>query len=595
MTLFYVRSDRSAVPALQKENARLDIEQRAKKLDANDPGYTAALAEIIDQVVTDHSNLYRWSTDDARILRAELGNLAINNLSVYLERRQELNARKAHTALEDSKGILREEDLILRGFTRVKPSDAVTDAETMWGVVKGLGRLAASLGAPRAADGWYAREVTTTVEGDRANNIGQYGKRARRFMMPFAELRTLTPSNVENTLLLEVLSNNRKGVDDALTAMINASPGAKTADPNAAERSFILPSSVLNRANFLGTQLGGFRQYVDRQQKAPEGQFPELMSMMQENHRLFVSRNYASASPELRRPFDQLEPVVQRRNIPNVLGALYGMMQANRLVGEVIERGVLLEDGSASESGKDLQLHLVSSASHAMTLDFEGANAVFGGAVADEISLLLAYRTGKADRLSQIYDVVESAATAAGNEFQLNGRRASAAPEIAFNHIGPLMVALDPQSALSEAQWTDRARDVLKNARAEDLAKICEDTFLLDKLPKGKELGEALKKEIDGNDYFYKRIDELKPREAGEKALDDGDRELLRNLLFLTNATWKVGQVHRAINEGDLSRVNPSERERVFNPYDLCVTAAGSDLKSFFVVAKDFLVLQNAI
>ena len=32
----------------------------------------------------------------------------------------------------------------------------------------------------------------------------------------------------------------------------------------------------------------------------------------------------------------------------------------------------------------------------------------------------------------------------------------------------------------------------------------------------------------------------------------------------------------------------------MFNPYDMCVTAAGSDLKSFFVVAKDLLVLMGA-
>lgn len=590
MSLFYIRNDRASIPPRQKEDTRAEIEARLRTLDPADPGYTAVVAQVVDEVVTSRSNLFRWSTDDARILRSELANLAVNNLSVYLTRRDELKARQAQTSLDDAKGILREEDLVFRGFTRVRPADAVVEPQELMGVIKGLGGLAASLGAPRAADGWFAREVTETVEGPRSNQLGQYGKRAREFMMPMAELKGLVPTDIENKLLQGVLQTNRTGVQDALHAVLDALPGGKKADPTKADKTFLIPSSVLNRTNLLGTQLAGVRQYVDRGQAIPEGEYPDVRAAMQENHRLFVANNYAHVGPELRRGFDDLDPKVQRRNVPNMLGALHGLLQANRLVGEVLDHGILLMDGSPTEAGQDLQLHLVSSASHAMTLDFEGANAVFGGAVADEIGLLLAHRNGAQDQLGAIHDVVESAVLAAGNEFQLGGKKAGAAPGIALAHIGMLMKALDPTAKTTERQWAKKAESILARAGAADIAAICKDTFKIDELP--EDLVGALKKEIDPNDYFYARIDEL----AGDpKAapLTEEERTLLKNMLYLANATWKVGQVHRAISEGDLTRVNPSERERVFNPYDMCVTAAGSDLKSFFVVAKDLLVLRG--
>lgn len=591
MSLFFVRTDRSAVPPAQKDAARLLIEEQARKLNPKDPGYTAALVEVVDQVITSQAALYRWSTDDARILRAELANLAVNNLSVYLAQRDTWKAAQAHTALSDAKDIFREEDLIFRSFTRVKEVEANPNAEQVLAVNKGLGRLAASLGAPRAADGWYAREIGSTVEGNSANQVGEYGKRARPFMMPFTELRTLCPSDVENPILLEVLRNNRMGVSDALRSIAAGRPGVDKADSTKVRAEFILPSSVLNLCNLLGTQLSGFREYVDRLQPAELEKAPELVRVFQEGHRLYANRNHTSLPAELREPFEKLTPAVQRRNVPGVLGALYGLTQANRVVGDVLQNGVLLRDGSATESCNDLQLHLVSSASHAMALPFEEGNAVFAGAVADEIGLLLAHRHQAAERLPEVQEVVESAALAAGREFQVGGNKAKAAPGIALEHIGALERALHPDNRLDDAAWKKKAQDVLKRAKLEDLAAICRESFPMGELP--SDLNAALKQEIDPKDYFYGRIDELKARGPKDRPLDDDEKSLLRDLLYLANATWKVGQVHRAIGEGDLSRVNPSERDRVFNPYDMCVTAAGSPVKSFFCVAKDLLVLRG--
>jgi hypothetical protein len=593
MSLFFVRTDKAQIPPAQKDAARLEIEEKAKQLQPSDPGYAAALVQIVDEVITRRAETYRWSTDDVRILKSEIANLAIGNLSVFLGRRDEFKAQQAKTALGDAKEIMREEDLIFRGFTRVGVEESTPSSSQMLGVIKGLGRLAASLGAPRSADGWYAREISTTVEGQRSDQVGQYGKRARTFMMPFTEIRAIEPTHAENKLLQEVLQNNRQGVNDALFSILGSLEGSKDLDASKVKPTMTLPSKVLNLANLLGTQLGQFRQYADRFQKGPLDQAPQLGAVLHEAHRLYVNHNYTSISMDLRKPFADLDPQVQRRNVPTVLGALYGLVQANRVVGEVIEQGVLLRDGSASEAGNDLQLHLVSSASHAMKLPFEAANATFAGAVADEIGMLLAYRNGAAKQLPQIHAVIESATTLAGEAFQPGGPKAKAAPKIALAHIGSLMKAIDPSTKLGEDEWAAKAKDVLTRARAEDLVAICGESFKIGELPEGQAINGALRDTIDKKDYFYERIEEIGARGPNDKPLDDGERKLLLNMLYLANATWKTGQVHRAIGEGDLSRVNPSERDRVFNPYDMCVTAAGSALHSYFCIAKDLLVLKG--
>lgn len=591
MTLYFVRTDRAAIPPEQKEATRQLIEVEAKDLNPKDPGYAASLVEVIDRVITGQAALFRWSTDDVRILRAELGELAIRNVAVYLTNREAWKAQHATTALNDAKEILREEDLIYRGFSRVAKADANPTANQVLSVFRGLGRLAATLGAPRAADGWYAREIGTTVEGEHSNQVGEHNKRSRPFMMPFAELRAASPTDVENPLLLDVLRRNRMGVLDVLQSVAASRPDAKDADVTKVRPEFQLPTAMLNLTHLLGTQLGGFREYVDRLQSADLDRCPELTGVMREGHRLYTNRYYASLPASLRKPFDQLDPADQRRNIPGVLGALYGLTQANRVVGDVLENGVLLRDGTTTQSGNDLQLHLVSSASHAMVLPFDEGNAVFAGAVADEIGLLLAHRHQAGERLPELQAVVESAAVAAGAEFQVNGKKAKAAPSIALAHFAKLQQALHPDDKTKAADWQAKAKDLLARARLEDLAQICKESFPIGALPAN--LNQALKGEIDKNDYFYGRIDELAARGKDDKPLDASERKLLLDLLYLANATWKVGQVHRAIGEGDLSRVNPSERDRVFNPYDMCVTSAGSAVKSFFCVAKDLLVLKG--
>jgi hypothetical protein len=68
---------------------------------------------------------------------------------------------------------------------------------------------------------------------------------------------------------------------------------------------------------------------------------------------------------------------------------------------------------------------------------------------------------------------------------------------------------------------------------------------------------DSLHQTVDTSDYFADKIDTL-PRP---------EREYLP-ISRLANATWAVGQVHRAAWEGNDNRIDPIQRE-AFNPYDL--------------------------
>ena len=114
----------------------------------------------------------------------------------------------------------------------------------------------------------------------------------------------------------QVLADNRKGVLDALDAVMSSLPGAKEIEPDEGGKSFLLPSPVLNRFNLLGTELGGFREYVDRLQPAPDNRFGQVREVLGHNHRIFVANNYTQVPKELRTSFDAI-PVALLQFVPS--------------------------------------------------------------------------------------------------------------------------------------------------------------------------------------------------------------------------------------------------------------------------------------
>jgi len=190
-----------------------------------------------------------------------------------------------------------------------------------------------------------------------------------------------------------------------------------------------------------------------------------------------------------------------------------------------------------------------------MSMDFPNANAMFSGAVADEIGLLspIATTPRSAERDSRR---CRDHRGEGGRGVDLGGRRADAAPRIAVDGIGALMKAIHPKTRRPKRSGRSAPKTCCAGARRRCRRGVPRQ------LPsrqsaEGQEFDHRLKGEIDPSDAFYKQIDRLETRKAGEAPLANGERALLRNLLYLANATWKVGQVHRAIGEGDLSRINP--------------------------------------
>lgn len=84
-----------------------------------------------------------------------------------------------------------------------------------------------------------------------------------------------------------------------------------------------------------------------------------------------------------------------------------------------------------------------------------------------------------------------------------------------------------------------------------------------------EQIKDKLRNIISNEDYFYGNIENISFAESGQKS-EEEKIKILELAIRLANATWKVGQVHRAAWEENDDRINPKKRE-VFNPLDLLI------------------------
>jgi hypothetical protein len=119
----------------------------------------------------------------------------------------------------------------------------------------------------------------------------------------------------------------------------------------------------------------------------------------------------------------------------------------------------------------------------------------------------------------------------------------------------------DPQALLNTMTFQDVVRLTADQLQVEAPADMSAD--VVRRSLKGDRTQPGT---VPTDDYFYDKIGTLPLADLApltmraEQALDLAVR--------LFNATWKVGQVHVAANEGRDDRINPDKRE-AFNPYDL--------------------------
>jgi hypothetical protein len=215
---------------------------------------------------------------------------------------------------------------------------------------------------------------------------------------------------------------------------------------------------------------------------------------------------------------------------------------------------------------------------------FGARNRLHAKAVAHESSGLTAEALGLTPRqrraLGRIFKSasLKSGAAFAG-AFTRSGRPVRAnkgAYDRAMNVAGPVasgalvkVAALigEPRTPVRQLRKTVNA--TLNNARVEDLTAMVAHDLGLAQRPSGAQVIRDIRGLIPKGDWAYGDIAKMKTRASGEQALKSSQLKLLNAGLRLANATWKAGQVHRAAWEGSRSRITPSERGGVYNPYDV--------------------------
>lgn len=612
-----------------------EVASRLAKLNTRDPGYQAKAIEVTYAVVDAFSKEAPLSPLQreklaAKILQGAAGCLVGMNAEGLLQ------AQAAATLLDQTKEILRREQLVLARFGTVATGAAPLPCPPRFvEVLAAYSGFAATMGTPIAHDAYVRFEAAHTVQGARANNVGEYGKRQREHMIPYDVVLEKAGSPYDNSLQ-NIISLNREGIRGTLLGLVDAAQelGSGPSEnyrqwceslPNhfsIPQADFVLSPEIERYLHRMGAEL---RDIHDQAQHDPSKidwtKYPHAFRALSAAHNRWVQNNRARAGAVDLKPFEELDPRTQARNIPIVLASIVGVLNAHDSIVDIVKKGIIYGNGAVSDAGFNLQMHLAASARAALAdeeLDpskhaqatsvhlpnaygadsvFSWRNQVHARAVADEASVLLLHAAQVADLgvLSKVHTTIEQACRDAGDRFLPGGKGASDAPKAARARIGELLHVFYPQMDVEACQHY--AEDLLRRSTIDDIADLMSSNFRRQRVSEqGQGLITKLKEVVPKDDYFYQNIDTL-PIRSGPAGFNDLELRDLGTLLRLYNATWKQGQVHRVVNKGnkDWSRTSPFERGAVYNPYDLLVTPVGTDYIALFVVIKDLDIAQREL
>ena len=232
---------------------------------------------------------------------------------------------------------------------------------------------------------------------------------------------------------------------------------------------------------------------------------------------------------------------------------------------------------TVESSPEELQQFLVSEAKDAleMSITFEGRNDRMAKAVGQESGLLAAKSVNKPEAADRLVGIFTQASVESGQTFapafdeagrQVEGKdkeykgAMNAAGEVALRHLPEALQAAGIEGV--------DINELLGGATFDDILKVTAEQLGVE-VPDGMKSAEIKKSlhESAKGDYFEDQIDSLPFGKKGAE-LSDQEKQALDISVRLANATWKVGQVHRAAWEGNNSRIDPAKRE-AFNPFDL--------------------------
>lgn len=622
---------------LQLSNA---VVQDLAEIDHTDAGYVAKAIEIIQSKLDAFEKEAPLPPLVSAKLAAQVAGSVVGTLQFMKGEQAALEAQKAATMLSQTAAIREREELILGRFGVVPPhAEPPPVPKGFAQTLSAYSGLAGTLGAKVSHDSYVRYEQANTVLGDRANEVGQYRKRSRTFMLPFDVILDKAKDPADG-LLQTVIRLNKDGITDTLLGLADAENGPLTEVDGYVEHARALPDHFSGELpNFdmsveterylyrVGAELKELYEAAEHDPTTvPWEDYPTATAALASAHDRWVQRNSERADDADKVPFAHCDPRTKARNIPVLLATIDGILRARDAIQDIMLKGVIRKGGAISEAGFGLQMHLVASArsahgennpltrrhADAMTASlktdvdaqamFHRANQIHARAVADESAVLMMHGAGIHDMsvLAKCHQILTKACTAAGEEFLPDGRGADGAAPVALEHMGELLSALHSEMPnLSREGAQEYAIDLLRRATIDDLADLMPEGFHRAGVEeRGDELIAALKDITPESDYFYEQIDSLPIRDEGSKPLNEVERRDLGAMLRLVNATWKAGQVHRVRNdkgEMDWSRADPAQREAVYNPYDLLVTGAGQEHKALFMVVKDLVEVQKYV
>lgn len=228
----------------------------------------------------------------------------------------------------------------------------------------------------------------------------------------------------------------------------------------------------------------------------------------------------------------------------------------------------------SESSNEQMQAYLVTEAKSALNqFTFEARNGKMAKAVGKESALLAAKSIGQPEVAEKLEEVFAQAATESGQTFagayDETGRKLEEKSDKynkAMNAAGEIALRNLP-AALGASGINVDIQSVLRNTDYNDVLRLTARE-LGQPIPQGlspDQIKQSLHETAKG-DYFEGQIDSLPFTD--KQPLTEQEEKGLDIAVRLANATWKVGQVHRAAWEGNDGRINPAKRE-AFNPFDL--------------------------
>jgi hypothetical protein len=348
------------------KQAAEQLKTRSKDVDAANPALQALVVSTVEKVVAQDAFVKagQLSAADVASLKVEVASATAKALSELGLRPP---AEKAATSLRHAERILEQQAKVLGRISADAP-DKLPELtpQQIASQLGGVFDAAAAAGSVLAHDLWYADALSSTVQGDKSNDLGiEVGDgravRARPFMAPSSVILESGDAN----LIATMNSLNIAGTQAALTGIVDALSqtwakgvdagdhfGAAKALPDPIKDAKPAPLDDAGRALLrrLGAEVVKAHESFARDQEPDWSSLPLAHAALKGSHQRWLQRLSYEPGDAQKVGFDQLSFSDKRNTVSSVVAATYGAMRAGGMLPEELTPGVpsyLERDGSA--------------------------------------------------------------------------------------------------------------------------------------------------------------------------------------------------------------------------------------------------------